>query len=141
MNDSMAKLGSEGRVTHLVDVRHPEHVFIGRGSYVNGGMLATSKIASITIGRDCMISYNVHMRTDSHKHDRADVPMNRQGHVEADIVIGDDAWIGYGTQVMDGVAVGSHSIIGAGAFVTHDVPEYAVAIGVPARAIKDRREG
>ena len=88
-----------------------------------------------------MVSYNVHMRTDMHVHDRVDIPMSRQGHVEADIVIGDDVWVGYGAQVMAGVTIGSHSIIGAGAVVTRDVPEYAVAVGVPARVIKDRREG
>ena len=140
-NKKIRKNGSKGRVSGLVDIRNPEHVFIGGGSYVNGGMLAASENASITIGRDCMVSYNVHMRTDSHKHDRVDVPMNRQGHDEADIVIGDDVWVGYGAQVMAGVTIGSHSIIGAGAVVTHDVPEYAVAVGVPARVIKDRREG
>lgn len=141
INRKLCRHGSGGRVTHLVDIRHPEHIFIGGGSYVNGGMLAASENASITIGRDCMISYNVHMRTDMHKHDRVDVPMSRQGHVEADIVIGDDVWVGYGAQVMAGVTIGSHSIIGAGAVVTHDVPEYSVAVGVPARVIRDRREG
>lgn len=140
LNASLRKNGSEGRVTHLVDVRYPEHVFIGEGSYVNGGMLAASEHARIVIGRDCMVSYGVHMRTDTHRHDRADVPMNQQGSSEADIVVGDDVWIGYGAQIMSGVSIGSHSIVGAGAVVTHDVPEYSVAAGVPARVIRDRRE-
>ena len=140
-NIFLTQFGSQGRVAHNTDLRHPEHIFIGGGSYVNGGMLAASEHARIVIGRDCMVSYNVHMRTDMHVHDRVDIPMSRQGHVEADIVIGDDVWVGYGAQVMAGVTIGSHSIIGAGAVVTRDVPEYAVAVGVPARVIKDRREG
>ena len=57
------------------------------------------------------------------------MPMALQGNDEADIVIGDDVWIGYGAQIMSGVEVGSHSIVGAGAVVTHDVPEYAVVGG------------
>ena len=55
--------------------------------------------------------------------------MSRQGHDEADIVIGDDVWVGYGAQIMAGVTVGSHSIVGAGAVVTHDVPEFAIVGG------------
>lgn len=131
LNDLLVRNGSEGRVTANVDVRHPENVRIGARSYVNGGMIAASPNARIVIGEDCMLSYCVHLRTDMHRHDDVDVPMNRQGHDEADIVIGDDVWVGYGAQIMSGVTVGSHSIVGAGAVVTHDVPEYAVVGGCP----------
>lgn len=140
LNSLLAAYGSEGRVTHMVHIHHPEHIFIGKGSYINGGMLAASEHAKILIGEDCMISYDVHMRTDMHRHDRIDIPMNKQGTTEADIIIGDDVWIGYGAQIMMGVTIGSHSIIGAGAIVTHDIPDYSVATGIPARVIKDRRK-
>lgn len=129
LNQTLHANGSTGRVTADVNLRHPEHVFIGARSLVNGGMLAASEHARIVIGEDCMLSYNVHLRTDMHRHDRVDVPMIRQGHSEADIVLGDDVWVGYGAQIMSGVHVGSHSIVGAGAVVTHDVPEYAVVGG------------
>lgn len=139
-NRILAANGSEGRVTAGVDLRHPENIYIGEGSYVNGGMLAASKDAKIVIGKDCMVSYAVHMRTDTHRYDRTDVPMIDQGHDEADIIIGDDVWVGYGAQIMAGVNVGSHSIVGAGAIVTHDVPEWTVVGGVPAKQIKVRRQ-
>lgn len=128
-NGSIGKNGSQGRLTGKVDLRHPEHVFIGARSYVNGGMLAASEKGRIVIGEDCMLSYGVHLRTDMHRHGRTDVPMNRQGVDEADIVIGDDVWVGYGAQITSGVTVGSHAIVGAGAVVTHDVPAYAVVGG------------
>ena len=129
LNTVLRKNGSEGRVTANVDVRFPANVHIGARSYINGGMVAASKNARIVIGEDCMLSYGVHLRTDMHRHDRTDVPMAQQGTDEEDIVIGDDVWIGYGAQVMSGVKVGSHAIVGAGAVVTHDVPEYAVVGG------------
>ena len=140
LNALLSRNGSEGRVTANVDLRFPDNVRIGARSFVNGGMLAASKNAKILIGEDCMLSYGVHLRTDMHRHEFVDRPMNQQGHHEADIVIGNDVWIGYGAQIMSGVTVGSHSIVAAGAVVTHDVPEFAVVGGVPARLLKWRRE-
>jgi phosphonate metabolism protein (transferase hexapeptide repeat family) len=54
------------------------------------------------------------------------------------VIIGHDVWIGHGVLVMPGVTVGDGAVIGSGAIVTHDVPAYGVAVGVPARVIKMR---
>ncbi|WP_303621205.1 hypothetical protein [Kocuria sp. WN036] len=53
-------------------------------------------------------------------------------------MIGSDVWIGYGAIVLSGISIGSSSIIGAGAVVTHDIPENCIAIGQPARVIGPR---
>jgi acetyltransferase-like isoleucine patch superfamily enzyme len=49
--------------------------------------------------------------------------------------------IGMNASILPGVRIGAHSIVGAGAVVTHDVPDYAIVAGVPARVIRDRRDG
>lgn len=54
------------------------------------------------------------------------------------ITIGDDVWIGTRAMIMDGVTIGSHAVVAAGAVVTKDVPEYAIVGGVPAKIIKYR---
>lgn len=54
------------------------------------------------------------------------------------VVIGDDVWIGTGAMILDGVKIGSHSVVAAGAVVTKDVPEYAIVGGVPAEVLKFR---
>ncbi|NEQ84957.1 MAG: maltose O-acetyltransferase [Moorea sp. SIO2I5] len=73
--------------------------------------------------------------------DRLDIPMMEQGvYSKGPVVIGDDVWLGAGAIVLDGVRIGKGCIIGAGAVVTKDLPDYAVAIGVPARVIRMRQQ-
>jgi acetyltransferase-like isoleucine patch superfamily enzyme len=70
-----------------------------------------------------------------------DKPIVRQAnHTKGGIIIGDDAWLGVGVSVLDGVRIGTGAVIGAGSVVTHDVPDGAIAVGVPARVVKMRRE-
>lgn len=58
----------------------------------------------------------------------------------APITVGDDTWIGANATLLPGVRIGRCCLIGAGAVVTKDVPDYAVAAGVPARVIGDVRD-
>jgi acetyltransferase-like isoleucine patch superfamily enzyme len=58
----------------------------------------------------------------------------------APITVGDDTWIGANATLLPGVAVGKCCIVGAGAVVTKDVPDYAIVAGVPARVIGDVRQ-
>jgi acetyltransferase-like isoleucine patch superfamily enzyme len=68
-----------------------------------------------------------------------DVPISEQGFRGGPIEIGEDCWIGRGVIVTGNVKVGRGSVIGANAVVTRDIPEYSVAVGVPAKVIKNRR--
>lgn len=52
--------------------------------------------------------------------------------------IGNDVWIGQNAVIMAGVNIGDGAVIGAGAVVTKDIPDYAIAVGVPAKVIKYR---
>jgi acetyltransferase-like isoleucine patch superfamily enzyme len=54
------------------------------------------------------------------------------------IVIGEDVWVGAGVRILDGVRIGNRSVIGAGAVVTKDISDASVAVGVPARVVKQR---
>lgn len=57
---------------------------------------------------------------------------------KGDIVVGNDAWIGYEAVILSGVTIGDGAIIGARAVVTKDVPPYTIVAGVPARTIRKR---
>lgn len=132
-------IGKNSLISGETDFGFPNNIYIGDNSYINaGGVFAASKNASITIGNNCLISYNVFMRTDSHNYLDKNELINKQGMNEKSIVIGDDVWIGYGAMIMSGVNVANGCVIGANAVVTEDTEPYSVYAGVPARKIKER---
>lgn len=98
------------------------------------------------IGRGTRIGNDVMMRPDciiysvSHRYDRTDIPMIQQGYQPlSPVTIGNDVWIGSRVTIMPGVTIGDGCIIGAGAVVTKDIPPYSVAVGVPAKVIRNRK--
>lgn len=88
---------------------------------------------NVMMGPDCLIL------TSYHNFDRTDIPMNQQGGGLKPVVIGDDIWIGTRVTILPGVKIGNGVIIGAGAVVTKDIPDYAIVGGVPAKIIKYRK--
>lgn len=91
------------------------------------------------IGNYVMMGEDVTIITRNHRYDMLDTPMMYQGfEEERPVIIGDDVWIGDRVTILPGVQIGRGSIIAAGAVVTHDVPEYSIVGGVPAKIIKSR---
>lgn len=102
---------------------------IGKDVFVNSNLLAMAR-GGITIGDHARIAANVQLI--SNNHDPYDLNVLTCKPVE----IGDYAWIGAGATVLPGVRVGCHAVIGASSVVTKDVPDYAIAVGNPAKVIK-----
>ncbi len=114
---------------------HPEAA-IGKTAYIGN----YCSIGNVTIEDDVLIASHVSIMNGCRQHgtDRLDVPLREQpGHYEP-VTIGCDSWIGERATVA--ASVGRHCIIGAGALVISPVPDYCVAVGVPARVIRDRRD-
>lgn len=111
-------------------------ICIGSGS---GLGVNCSVHGPLKIGDNVMMGPNVTILTHTHNIERTDIPMGQQGMRVAEVVIGNDVWIGMRVIIMPGVKVGDGAVIGAGAVVTKDVPAFAVVGGVPARIIKFRK--
>ena len=96
-------------------------------------------VGKVIIGNDVMMGPNVTIMVRNHDISRTDIPMNQQGFSEdRPVFIDNDVWIGTNAIILPGVHVGKGSVIGAGAVVTKDVPEYTVVGGNPAKVIKKR---
>lgn len=106
-----------------------EMVTIGKNVYINSNALMMSR-GEITIEDDVMIAANVSLLTNNHD------PYEREILICKPIVIRQGAWIGAGATILPGVTVGKYAIVGAASVVTHDVPNYAVVVGNPAKVIK-----
>lgn len=96
-------------------------------------------MGDVSIGNNVMMGPDVVFYTRNHKRDSVEIPMIQQGFDdEKPIVIGDDVWIGRRVIFLPGVHVGNGCIIGAGAVVAKDIPDYAVVVGNPAQVVKYR---
>lgn len=127
------------RIGKKTEVMRPENIEIGTNSSINSASLIAGNNSKIIIGDNCLISYNVHIRTRTHNYERKDVLILEQGEKENSITIGNDVWIGYGVQIMPGVNIGDGAVVGAGAIVTKDIEPYTVVAGIPAKVIKERK--
>ena len=128
-----------GSVGEGVEIRQPiavdfgAHIAIGARSFVNSGLTALD-VARITIGEDVQLGPNVQLLTPTH-------PLEAQARREGwetglPITIGDGAWLGGGVIVVPGVSIGENTVVGAGAVVTKDLPAGVLAVGNPARVIR-----
>lgn len=133
----LRKCGKRLEVETGVIFEFPRNIVIGSRTFINRGTIITAR-APISIGDDVLIGPYVVINSGNHVIEGMDVPINRQGHTEAPISIAANVWIGAHACVLQGVSIGEGAVIGAGAVVTHDIPDRAIALGVPAKVIRFR---
>ena len=122
-------IGEGSRVnTPLTGVRFNE-VKIGKNCVIMNGCLMMSA-GGITIEDGAMIAANCQLISNNHD------PYERCVITCKPVQIKKGAWIGAGSTILPRVTVGKYAIVGASSTVTKDIPDYAVAVGSPAKVIK-----
>lgn len=126
------------KILHSCTIGSAHKIRIGDNVEIGHHVDMLAKTKYITIGNDVLIASFVSMIATNHNFSHANIPIRLQGLTDAAITIGNDVWIGTKAIILSGVTVGTGSIIGAGAVVTKDVPEYSIVGGVPATVIRHR---
>ena len=110
-------------------VKIGDRCLIGRGSGIVGHL-------SIDIGDDVWTGHHVYITDQNHGYLDISKPISHQSQPERAVSIGEGSWLGHGVVVLPGAKIGKHVAVGANSVVTGELPDYCVAVGSPARVIK-----
>ncbi len=130
-------LGAVGEETELrspLYVDYGSNIRIGARCFANFGLVALD-VAAITIGDDVQIGPNVQLLTPTHPLEAE--PRRQKWEAAEPVTIGDNVWLGGGVIVCPGVTIGNDTVVGAGAVVTRDLPAGVLALGNPARVVRE----
>ena len=157
--EQFARLGQNVVFEPGVLVFHPENIEVGddvyvghqailKGYYKNrfvigdgcwiGQQCFLHSAGGIVLGRNVGVGPGVKILTSQHELGDVSRPILHAPARFAPVSVGDGADLGAGCILLPGVRVGAGAQIGAGAVVTQDVPDFAIAVGVPARVVRLR---
>ena len=109
------------------EVRIGNHSRIGLGNVI---------IGPVFIGNNVILAQNIVISGLNHVYEDVTIPISNQPVKIARITIEDNCWIGANVVITAGVTVGKHSVVAGGAVVTKNIPPYSIAVGNPAKVIK-----
>jgi acetyltransferase-like isoleucine patch superfamily enzyme len=129
----LPRCGAHSCISFGVVFSHPT-AEIGRSTYVG----SYGCLGDVTLEDDVLIGSHVSITNGSGQHgiDRLDIPIREQPGTWPRVTVGRDSWIGDRAVIM--ANVGKHCVVGAGSVVTRALPDYAIAVGVPAKVIRYR---
>ncbi len=127
--DTLARLFAANDATLLLE----ENVAVGPFNIINA-------FDDCTIGKNTMLGPYVNINCADHGTECGGEPMRFQCGCYGPVVIGEDCWICSHAVILKGVTIGDGAVVAAGAVVNSDVPPFAIAAGVPAKVVGDRRE-
>jgi len=135
---SFLRLGNDVHLARFCTLRAGERgITIHDGAGINTRAYIDGN-GEVEIGRNALLSPGVQVISGNHVFDRTDIPIRDQGTAYGKVTIGEDCWLGTNAILLPGVTVGRGSVVGAGAVVTRDFPDFSIALGVPARVVGRR---
>ena len=141
-NDGSVQLGKGVKLYSdiVVETGDGGSISIGDGTHIQPRCQLMAYVGSLTIGCRVEIAPNCAFYPYDHGFEAGEPIRKQPATTKGGIVVGDDSWLGVGVIVLDGVRIGDGAVIGAGSVVTKDIPDGAIAVGVPARVIKMRSD-
>jgi len=115
----------------------PQRMDLGTNVYINP-LCHIQACGDLKIGNGVLIAHQCTIMSGDHRFDVPGKMIFESGGTESPIVLEDDVWLGAGVRVMQGVTIGTGSIVGAGGIVTKDIPPGQIALGVPAKVVRAR---
>jgi acetyltransferase-like isoleucine patch superfamily enzyme len=150
--DDLVLLDAKGTSNRGIEIGNG--VFLGRGTILSckdgdivlgdhanlGFHCEVFSGSTVTVGRHGLFAAYVYLVGGGHEFERGDLAVIDQRRASTGITLGENVWLGTGAKVLDGVTLGSHVVVGANGVVTSDLPDGAIAAGVPARVLRTRDE-
>ena len=133
------ELGSNSTIENFCTINNGVgEVLIGYSTLIGMG---NTVIGPVSIGNNVILAQNIVISGLNHEYQDITKPIHEQPVTTAKITVDDECWIGANAVITAGVTIGKHSVIAAGSVVTKDVPAFSVAVGNPARVIKQYNAG
>lgn len=129
------------RIHARASIRNAKNIYLGSNVRITMDCcIWAEKNSKILLGDNVLIGPGVMMFTGNHGISDSGIPITFQERTEADIIIGNDVWIGANSVITSGVKVNDGAVIAAGSVITKGVPSKAIVGGVPAKLIKFRSD-
>jgi acetyltransferase-like isoleucine patch superfamily enzyme len=148
--DDLVVLDAKGTTNRGIDVGRG--VFLGRGTILSckdgdiaigdhgnfGFHCEVFSGSSVTVGKHGLFAAQSYLVGGGHEYEHEALAVIDQPRTSRGIALGDNVWLGTGAKVLDGVRIGRDVVVGANAVVSADLPDGAIAAGVPARVLRRR---
>ena len=147
--ERLKKIGKNTTIESGVRFGQPDTIEIGDNCIFGRNVNINSGLSfGVYIGNFVAIADGTYLRSENHRFDKLDIPIQHQGHDSNEIefnnnsysvVIEDDVWIGARVILLSGAHIGEGSVISAGSVVSNKIPPYSIAVGNPARVVANRK--
>jgi acetyltransferase-like isoleucine patch superfamily enzyme len=117
---------------HEGSLRFGDKVVLGRDNVINCYL-------DIELGDSALMSDWCYVCDFDHRMDDINMPIKDQGIVKSPVRIGPDTWVGVKVTVLRGTTIGRGCVLGSHAVVRGDIPDYSIAVGAPAKVVKNRK--
>lgn len=132
--DLLGEFGEDSEIRPPFHCDYGYQTRFGARSFANWGLVSLD-VATVTIGDDVQIGPGVQLLTATHPLEAG--PRRDKWEAAEPIVIGDNVWLGGGVIVCPGVTIGADTVVGAGSVVTRNLPAGVLALGSPARVVRE----